>query len=141
MLKKLPLGTVDKVGRGDLTPFLLRNNQAYTTDNIRLLPIYNKLLDEYKIADNSLIGDGIREGDVLECDYDIQISDVLPNLICLVYVFPTGFCHFKHIQRNNNGTVTLKNSNPIYRDMTLRFEDVEVLAIARRIKTIRTLPP
>ena len=140
MLKKLPLGTVDKVGRG-LVPLLLRNNQAYTTDNIKLLPVYNELSDEYKIADDSLIGDGVYQGDTLECDYDIQISDVKPNLICLVYVLPTGFCRFKHIQRNDNETVTLKASNPVYRNMTLRFEDVEILAIARRIKIIRDLPP
>jgi SOS-response transcriptional repressor LexA len=141
MLHKLPLGTVEKVGRGDLAPLLLLNNRAYTTDDTRLYPIVKRLKNSYRIADDSLIGDRILKGDSLECDYDILISDVKPHLICLVYVFPSGFCCFKHIQVNHNNTVTLKASNPAYRDATFTFEEVEVLAIARRVKNIRDLPP
>jgi hypothetical protein len=91
----------------------------------------------FLIQDFSLIGDGILQGDALECDYDFELSEITPKDICIVRVAGKKFC--KHVQFNKNGTVTLKSSNAAFSEATYRKNKIEILAVVTRAFTIKNL--
>ena len=93
-----------------------------------------------KVKGDSMIGDMIRDGDVILVEKTEHLSEIQPNQISVISIKDENACTLKRIRLGKNkDEVTLISSNPSYKAITKKASDIKVegkvLALLRSYKT------
>lgn len=89
-----------------------------------------KHIETFIVSGDSMSGDDIYHGYVLIYKSVFTWEEVKPDKICAVYLLSTSELLAKKIIRNEDGTVTLRSSNPDYPDRVIPENDIEVRGVA-----------
>lgn len=116
-----------QIGAGTVVPF--NNESGHKV--IVLRPRTAKAWDNYvcfEASGDSLIGDGIFDGDKLVCRTNFEASEITDGKLVVVKL-GCGSLLVKHFHLLPNGFVKLSSSNPNYRDQYYELDMIEIKAI------------
>lgn len=125
-----------QVGAGTVVEFIPRKKQAWITR-----PQRSKSSDDLvtvTVSGDSLIGDGIHDGDRLLLRLNFETSEVKNGRLVVVSL-PDGGLTVKHFYLVDNGDelrVRLAAANPAYEDLEFGLDEVEVKALV--IESVRS---
>lgn len=84
---------------------------------------------EYEVCGDSLEDLGIKDGFLLTCRKNFELSEIRPNKVCIVHVIPTDEQTAKLVSINNDGTITLNGANSEYKAKTYFADEIQILAL------------
>lgn len=116
-----------QIGAGTVVPFSNEAGQKVTVLRPRAARPWDKFVC-YQASGDSLIGDGIFDGDKLICRTNFEASEVTDDKLVVVKL-PCGSLLVKHFHLLETGYVKLSSSNPNYRDQYYELDMIEIKAI------------
>lgn len=124
---------VGQIGAGSTVEFLpsvrtrkiTRPKQSRTGDD----------LVSAQVAGDSLVGDGIFDGDRVTCRLNFEMSEVTNGRLVIARL-PCGGLALKHFYLTDDGRVRLASANPAYEDIYCELEEVEIKALV--IESVRS---
>ena len=121
-----------QIGAGKVVEFIPRNKKiniprpsnAPDSDVLFSHTVSGDSLNDFENPDKN-----IRNGDSLICKENIEISDVTPDKICVVFIHPTCERLAKKVIYVNDDNVILRSVNPHYKDRHFTAADIEIKGI------------
>jgi SOS-response transcriptional repressor LexA len=99
-------------------------------------PIKNaRPFDRYcaaRVSGNSLYDDGIYDGDIVIARLNFELTEIYPGKLAVVLT-PLGLL-VKHIYVSLDSKVRLVSANPVYEDIVLDCDDVEIQGVVVRVE-------
>jgi SOS-response transcriptional repressor LexA len=126
---RVPILSVVSAGKSNMEDLLIEgwrliraSDKVRSTDTLCCAPVQGE----------SLIGDGINDGDYVVVRLNFDVAEVTPGRLAAVWT-PSGLL-IKHVYVTLNDQVRLVSSNPRYIDLIFDGADVEIQGLIVRVE-------